>query len=150
MKELNKTATTIEEKLKKENVIKFAYTISDNKKEEFTAQNGEFSLLRTVFSSIFSLTVFLDERVGTKVGNDLTEEGIEKTIKEAIDAAMQSFSAVNPLGDSERVSIERMIGKLPTISFFVTFTYCFLYGTIVSKIFASGIPPEDIFSDTAE
>ena len=71
-------------------------------------------------------------------------------MKEAIDAAMQSFSAVNPLGDSERVSIERMIGKLPTISFFVTFTYCFLYGTIVSKIFASGIPPEDIFSDTAE
>ena len=60
-------------------------------------------------------------------------------MKEAIDAAMQSFSAVNPLGD-----------KLPTISFFVTFTYCFLYGTIVSKIFASGIPPEDIFSDTAE
>lgn len=38
-------------------------------------------------------------------------------MKEAIDAAMQSFSAVNPLGDSERVSIERMIGKLPTISF---------------------------------
>ena len=71
-------------------------------------------------------------------------------MKEAIDAAMQSFSAVNPLGDSERVSIERMIGKLPTISFFVTFTYCFLYGTIVSKNFASGIPPEDIFSDTAE
>lgn len=90
MKELNKTATTIEEKLKKENVIKFAYTITDNKKEEFTAQNGEFSLLRTVFSSIFSLTVFLDKRVGTKIGNDLTEEGIEKTIKEAIDAASSS------------------------------------------------------------
>lgn len=71
-------------------------------------------------------------------------------MKEAIDSAMQGYSAVAPIGDSERASIERMMGNLPMISFFVTFTYCFLYGTVVSKIFSSGIPPEDIFSDNAE
>lgn len=109
MKELNKIATTIEEKLEKENVIKFAYTITDNKKEEFTAQNGEFSLLRTVFSSVFSLTVFVDERVGTKVGNDLTEEGIEKTIKEAVEAASSSDkdSAYDIAGKEEDIKANR-------------------------------------------
>lgn len=71
-------------------------------------------------------------------------------MKEAIDSALQGYSAVAPIGDSERASIERMMGNLPMISFFVTFTYCFLYGTVVSKIFSSGIPPEDIFSDNAE
>ncbi len=72
------------------------------------------------------------------------------SMQEIIDTAMQSYSAMTPIGDSERASIERMMGWIPQISFFTTFIYCFIYGTALSKIFSAGIPQKDIFNNTDE
>lgn len=72
------------------------------------------------------------------------------SMQETIDTAMQSYTAAVPLGDSDRVAIERMLGWLPQISFFTTLTYCFLYGTVAAKIFSAGIPPKNIFSDNSQ
>ena len=69
------------------------------------------------------------------------------SMQEIVDTAMQSYTSVTPLGDSERIAIERMMSWLPHISFFTTFIYCFLYGTVVAKIFSTAIPPRDIFKD---
>ena len=68
-------------------------------------------------------------------------------MQQAIDSSMQSYSAIMPLGDSDRVAMERMISHIPQISFFVTLIYCFIYGTVASKIFSSSIPPRDSFGD---
>ena len=56
---------SIEEKLRSKDVERFAYTVTEGKKEEFTAKNSEFSLLRTTFSSFLSLSVFIDGKKGT-------------------------------------------------------------------------------------
>lgn len=69
------------------------------------------------------------------------------SMQEIVDTAMQNYTSVTPLGDSERIAIERMMSWLPHISFFTTFIYCFLYGTVVAKIFSTAIPPRDIFKD---
>lgn len=68
-------------------------------------------------------------------------------MQQAIDSSMQSYSAIMPLGDSDRVAMERMMSHIPQISFFVTLIYCFIYGTVASKIFSSSIPPRDSFGD---
>lgn len=72
------------------------------------------------------------------------------SLTQLIDTYMQAYSSTMTLGDSDRVALERMVGKLPQISFFVTLVYCFLYGVIASKIFSMAIPPRDIFGDTID
>lgn len=71
-------------------------------------------------------------------------------MQQAIDSSMQSYSAIMPLGDSDRVAMERMMSHIPQISFFVTLIYCFLYGTVASKIFSSSIQQRDSFGDPVD
>lgn len=67
----------------------------------------------------------------------------------AVNATMQSYSALS-LGDSDMAILERVMGKLPQIYFFTTLIYCFLFGTVASKIFASTIVRKDEFGDPVE
>lgn len=69
------------------------------------------------------------------------------TIRQFTDAYMQTYSAAIPMGDSDRIAFERVMNYLPQISFFTTFIYCYLFGTIAAKIFSSSIPPKDVFGD---
>lgn len=90
MRELDTTSKMIDGCLKAKGVDKFAYTVTESRKEELTAKNSEFSLLRTTFSSAFSLTVFKDGRKGTGKSSDLGGDAIEKTIDEALLSALSS------------------------------------------------------------
>ncbi len=90
MRQLSTVRETAERKLREKGVGKFAYTITSSRMEEFNAAGNEFSLLRTVFSSSFSLSVFIDGRKGTAAGTDFSDEAIEKTVDEAVKAAEAS------------------------------------------------------------
>lgn len=73
----------------------------------------------------------------------------QETYQETVNTVMQSYLGAAGITDSERVAIEHMMGSLPTISFFMTLIYCFLFGVAASGIFSRSIPPEDIFKDTS-
>ncbi len=90
MRELGDVKERVERKLSEKGIGKFAYTITSNRMEEFNAAENEFSLLRTVFSSAFSLSVFIDGRKGTTAGTDFSDKALEKTIDEAVKAAEAS------------------------------------------------------------
>ncbi len=100
---------SIEEKLRSKGVEKFAYTVTEGKKEEFTAKNSEFSLLRTTFSSSFSLSVFIDGKKGTGNSSDLSSEAVEKTIDDAISSALSSEpdEAYDIAPDEGKMNIDR-------------------------------------------
>ncbi len=100
---------SIEEKLRSKGVEKFAYTVTEGKKEEFTAKNSEFSLLRTTFSSSFSLSVFIDGKKGTGNSSDLSSEAVEKTIDDAISSALSSEpdEAYDIAPDEGKMDIDR-------------------------------------------
>ncbi len=63
----------------------------------------------------------------------------------AVNTAMQAYPMA--MGESDRIAIERMAGWLPQITFFVTLIYCFIYGTVASKILSGTILPKDAFGD---
>lgn len=72
----------------------------------------------------------------------------QEELRTAVDTAMQSYPMA--LGDSEKITIERMTSRLPQITFFVTLIYCFIYGTAASKILSGTILPKDEFGDTMD
>lgn len=90
MEKLEIASQEIERKLNNKGVEKFAYTVTEGKKEEFTAKNSKFTLLRTTFSSSFSLSVFIGGRKGTGSCSDLSGEAVEKTVDDAIASALSS------------------------------------------------------------
>ena len=56
--------------------------------------------------------------------------------------------ADNPMMDSASMdAVEQMMPKMPAISFFVQFGYCWLFGTVLSAIFSKNIPSRNPFSD---
>ncbi len=67
-----------------------------------------------------------------------------------IDTTLQSYGSISQLSDSDRVILDRTVSHLPQISFFVTLGYCFLYGTLASRILANTILPKDEFGDIAD
>ncbi len=71
-------------------------------------------------------------------------------LQSIIDTTLQSYSSMTQISDSDRVTLDRTLSHLPQISFFVTLGYCFLYGTIASKIIAGTILPKDEFGDPAD
>ena len=54
---------------------------------------------------------------------------------------------LSPMLDSNsQDALSRMEGSFPTISFFTTLIYCFLYGTVLSSILSRNIPRQDPFA----
>lgn len=71
-------------------------------------------------------------------------------LQSVIDTTLQSYGSMTQISDSDRITLDRTLSHLPQISFFVTLGYCFLYGTIASKIIANTILPKDEFGDTVD
>ena len=54
----------------------------------------------------------------------------------------------NPMMDAASIGqIEEMLPKMPTMSFFVTFGYCWLFGTVLSAKYSRNIPSSNPFED---
>lgn len=62
---------------------------------ELNADNSGFTLLRTTFDNALSLTMIKDHKRGTAACNDLSDEGIEKAVRECVSAAENATEDVN-------------------------------------------------------
>lgn len=90
MKDIRKISELISSLLAENGIEKAAYSASERETREFNCENGEFTLLRTLFDNNASVTVFKDEKTGTIAGNDFSNEAIEALVKGAIEAAEAS------------------------------------------------------------
>lgn len=64
---------------------------------------------------------------------------------EAMEQAMANYSAV--LDSNSMRAMETMMGKMPVITFFTSIVYCFIWGWVLTGIYAKSIIPEDPFGD---
>ncbi len=87
MKDLIQISEKIKSLLAGRGIGKYSISVSRGQMDEFNAENGEFSLYRTVYSGSIGVTVFTEGRRGAASGNDISDEGIEKTVSDAISAA---------------------------------------------------------------
>ncbi len=90
MEELRRAAENAREKMKALGAQQYACTLQKSELKELNADNGEFSLFRTVFDQNVSATVIHDKRKGSVQGNDLSPERIGKVCEEAFGSAASS------------------------------------------------------------
>ena len=87
MSELNRKADRLEEILKSCAVSKYAFSLRESEKQELNTEGSDFKLMRTVFGGGASLSVFREGRKGSVSGNDLSEEGLQALVQNALDAS---------------------------------------------------------------
>lgn len=90
MKEIRKTAEYIQNLLNESKVDKYAFALHEKETREFNADLGDFSLFRTVFGNNAAVTVYNDNKMGTKAGNDFSDEALKTTVDEAILSAQSA------------------------------------------------------------
>jgi len=84
MKEIRKNLAYVENLLKASDVDKYSVSLLEKETREFNAELGDFSLFRTVFSNNIAVTVYKDGKMGTKAGNDFSNDALKATVDEAI------------------------------------------------------------------
>lgn len=90
MRKLTDSADFITAALKENNVLKYAFFVSETEKREFNLEHGSFSLFRSVLGNHCTITVYMDGRKGSTSGNDISEEGLKKLVEDAILAAQSA------------------------------------------------------------
>jgi len=78
------------EALMKAGADKAACTVSRGRKDEFSVEANEFSLLRTVFDDALALKVIKDGRKGVAVVNNLDRESIDRAVGDCVSLAVSA------------------------------------------------------------
>ena len=78
--------------LKEKGVQVYEHCVSESEKQELNTEKADFSLFRTIFDNGVSVTVILDGKKGSASGNDLSDEGLEKVVSDAVLGAESSVA----------------------------------------------------------
>lgn len=88
MENLKKAASYALEALLKAGADKAQVSVSSGESEEFNVDAGEFSLIRSVFSSGISVKAIKDGKKGTASVNELDKESIDEAVRECMESAL--------------------------------------------------------------
>ena len=92
MKSIRKIAERIEAGFASKGIKKYSYHLVEKETRELSAENGEFSLLRTLFDNNATLSAFKSGKNGIVRGNDFSDSGIDALVQSAVlsaEAAMK-------------------------------------------------------------
>lgn len=84
MKSIRKIAERIEAGFASKGIKKYSYHIVEKETRELSAENGEFSLLRTLFDNNVVLSAFKSGKNGIVSGNDMSDAGIDALVSSAV------------------------------------------------------------------
>ncbi len=90
MNEMREVADLFDNILKDKKLEKYTYVLVQSEKQEINVENGEFKLMRTVFDYYTSLKVFMNNKMGSASGNDLSKEALIKLAEDSESAAQSS------------------------------------------------------------
>ena len=84
MKSIRKIAERIESGFASKGIKKYSFNLMAKEKLELTAENGEFSLLRTLFDNTATLSAYKSGKNGIAHGNDFSDKGIDALVQSAV------------------------------------------------------------------
>ncbi|MBE5845423.1 MAG: TldD/PmbA family protein [Butyrivibrio sp.] len=90
MNEIREVADLFDNILKDKKLEKYTYVLVQSEKQELNVENGEFKLMRTGYDYYTSLTAFINNKMGSASGNDLSKEALVKLAEDGIGAAESS------------------------------------------------------------
>ncbi|MFC2821472.1 MAG: TldD/PmbA family protein [Sphaerochaeta sp.] len=84
MKNIRNAAGKIEQSLTARGITKYSYYIAQKETRELTAENGEFSLFRTLFDNSATVSAFKAGKNGIVHGNDFSDRGLDELAGSAV------------------------------------------------------------------
>ena len=84
MKDLRKIAERIEAQFASKKIKKYSYKLTAKETRELSAENGEFSLLRTLFDNNAIVSAYKAGKNGVVRGNDFSDAGIDALGQSAV------------------------------------------------------------------
>ena len=84
MKSIRKIAERIESGFASKGIRKYSINLVAKEKRELTAEQGEFSLLRTLFDNTATLSAYKSGKNGVAHGNDFSDKGIDELVQSAV------------------------------------------------------------------
>lgn len=84
---LETAAAQIGRALEENGAERFHYGVAEAETREFNAENGSFTLYRTLFDRSFHVTVYQQDRPGSVAGTDLDGDNIRNSVEEALRSA---------------------------------------------------------------
>ena len=84
MKDLRKIAERIEAQFASKKIKKYSYKLTAKETRELSAENGEFSLLRTLFDNNAIVSAYKAGKNGVVRGNDFSDAGIDALVQSAV------------------------------------------------------------------
>ena len=104
MKSIRKIAERIESGFASKGIKKYSINLVAKEKRELTAEQGEFSLLRTLFDNTATLSAFKGGKNGKAHGNDFSDKGIDDLVQSAVlsaESAMKdNANDISPLQEA--------------------------------------------------
>ena len=91
MYDIKQISRKLDALLKEKGVSVYEHCVSESEKQELNTEKADFNLFRTTFNNSVSVTVILDGRKGSASGNDLSDEGLEKAVSDAVSGAESSM-----------------------------------------------------------
>ena len=91
MYDIKEVSQKLDALLKEKGVQVYEHCVSESEKRELNTEKADFNLFRTIFDNGVSVTVILDGKKGVASGNDLSDEGLEKAVSDAILGAESSI-----------------------------------------------------------
>ena len=91
MKDLRKIAARIDAEFASKKIKKYSYKLTAKETRELSAENGEFSLLRTLFDNNAVVSAYKAGKNGVVRGNDFSDAGIDALVQSA---ALSAESAI--------------------------------------------------------
>ena len=106
MKDLRKIAERIEAQFASKKIKKYSYKLTAKETRELSAENGEFSLLRTLFDNNAIVSAYKAGKNGVVRGNDFSDAGIDALVQSAVlsaeSAVKDSAHDISPAQESAK------------------------------------------------
>ncbi len=90
MYDIKQISRKLDALLKEKGAAVYEHCVSESEKQELNTEKADFNLFRTIFDNGVSVTVIQDGKKGSASGNDLSDEGLEKVVSDALLGAASS------------------------------------------------------------
>ena len=90
MYDIKQISRKLDALLKEKGAGVYEHCVSESEKQELNTEKADFNLFRTIFDNGVSVTVIQDGKKGSASGNDLSDEGLEKVVSDALLGAASS------------------------------------------------------------
>ncbi len=90
MYDIKQISRKLDALLQEKGATVYEHCVSESEKRELNTEKADFNLFRTIFDNGVSVTVILDGKKGSASGNDLSDEGLEKVVSDAMLSAASS------------------------------------------------------------